>query len=203
MNICLKLKNACFRDNMRAKLLGLWLSLLVSGCAVMPSAPQVGYAAISKQHLNALYSWSLNGRVSITSPEDSWSANIAWQRTGGDHSLLLSGPFGQNAVNIQLTESGVTVDRGDGKPERSSDADAFVSAQLGVFVPVRSLTYWVIGLPEPTEKVVYSEQGFSQKEWQIEYKEWQVVGHKSMPRKMIVTNGKLKLKLVYDQWKIK
>lgn len=180
----------------------VWV-LMAAGCAVTPTAPPIGYAAISKQHLEVLDMWSLSGRIAITSPEDSWSANMVWQRAGGEDSIQLSGPFGQGAVNIHLALNAVTVDRGDGKIERSSNPDEFVNAQLGVFVPVQSLAYWVIGLPEPTGPVVYAEQGFSQKEWRVEYKEWQVVEHKSMPRKVVVTNGRLKLKLMCDQWEIK
>lgn len=203
MRICWTLKNVCLRIDMWARYLSLVLLLSVVGCAVVPTVPQIGYAAISKQHLEALDRWSLSGRIAITSPEDSWSANMVWQRAGGEDNIQLSGPFGQGAVNVHLALNEVTVDRGDGKMERSSDPDEFVRTQLGVFVPVRSLAYWVVGLPEPTALAVYAEQGFSQKEWLVEYKEWQDVEHKSMPRKVVVTNGKLRLKLVCDQWEIK
>jgi outer membrane lipoprotein LolB len=175
----------------------------VAGCSVTPELPMGGYAAMSKQHLRELTHWHLEGRLSIASPDDSWSANVDWQRSADEDRIQLSGPLGQGAVIIRLGADAVSVDRGAGQVQYSDDPDSFVKEQLGVFVPVRALAYWIVGLSDPSRLVHYTLQGFDQQEWQVDYKEWQSVAGKLMPRKITVVNDKLKLKLVCDQWVIK
>ncbi|MEQ1638664.1 MAG: lipoprotein insertase outer membrane protein LolB [Methylococcales bacterium] len=181
-------------------LAGLLFTLV--GCSVAPKLPEEGYAAISKQHLAELKHWRLEGRMSISSVDDSWSANVEWQREPGEDTIQLSGPFGQGAVVIHLGENEVRIDRGDGRIEYSEDPDLFVKERLGVFVPVRALRYWVVGLPDSSRSVRYTLQGFEQEDWRVEYKEWQSIAGKLMPRKVFVVNDKIKLKLVCDQWVI-
>ena len=69
-----------------------------------------------------------------------------------------------------------------------------------MFVPVRSLRYWVIGLPEPTSPYIATATGFTQAGWLIDYKQMQSVDKQSMPHKITVSNEQVKLKLIIDQW---
>jgi len=71
---------------------------------------------------------------------------------------------------------------------------------LGMFVPVHSLRYWVVGLPEPSNAFVETATGFMQAGWLIEYKQMQLVNDQSMPRNITVTNDQVRLKLFIDQW---
>ncbi|NOT85271.1 MAG: outer membrane lipoprotein LolB [Methylococcaceae bacterium] len=204
MNICLILIGGFLVIKIGVVRYFSWAAVLfvLASCSVTPELPQEGYAAISKQHLRELKHWGLDGRISISSPDDSWSANIEWQSVLHGDTIRLSGPLGQGAVVIQLGADRVSIDRGDGQVQRSQDPDAFVVEQLGVFVPVRALKYWVIGLPDPSRAIRYTLQGFEQEDWQVEYKEWQSLAGKAMPRKVTVINDKIKLKLVCDQWVI-
>ena len=86
------------------------------------------------------------------------------------------------------------------KVQSSTQPEEFINQQLGMFVPVHSLRYWVIGLPEPTSAFVETATGFKQAGWFIEYKQMQPVDEQSMPRKIMVTNERVKLKLIIDQW---
>jgi outer membrane lipoprotein LolB len=203
MSICLTLSGDYLQTKMvSVRFLSLALLFALGGCSVAPVVRQDSYAAIAKQHLQALQSWKLEARMSITSPDDSWSANVDWQRKVGEDNIELSGLFGQGAAVIHVGEHDVSIDRGDGKIQHSDNPDQFVKEQLGLFVPVRALAYWVIGLPAPMQAVDYAEQGFIQAGWQVEYKEWQPVKGQVMPRKVTATYDKIKLKLVCDAWVI-
>lgn len=180
---------------------GLPLFFLVS-CSVVPTYHEGEYAAIAKEHLQALHNWSFAGRISVTSSADSWSANLEWRQKAAEDWIQLSGPFGQSASLIHLNGDGVSLDRGDGNVQYSDAPDQFVSEQLGVFVPVRALAYWVKGLPAPTIDVDYAQQGFAQAGWRVVYTEWQAVKGRPMPRKITVTKDNFKLKLVCDEWVI-
>jgi outer membrane lipoprotein LolB len=151
--------------------------------------------------LYALESWAFEGRLGITGKKDSWQANISWEHGPDEEKIRLSGPLGQNAVVISLKDNGVTIDRGGGDVQSSTRPDEFINQQLGMFVPVQSLRYWVVGLPEPSSKYQDTNTGFNQTGWLNEYMQMQDVNNGVvMPRKMTVMNDKVKLKLIIDRW---
>ena len=187
----------------QTKWLDLWcLVLMLSSCSIVPKEPEVQYSKLASEHLYKLESWSFEGRLALTGKNDSWSANINWEHKPNDEKIKLSGPLGQGATVIQLTSDLVTIDRGDGQAQSSIQPEQFINQQLGMFVPVHSLRYWVLGLPEPTSAFVETATGFKQAGWFIDYKQMQPVHDHSMPHKITVTNEQVKLKLIIDQWNL-
>jgi outer membrane lipoprotein LolB len=185
----------------KVKRLGLWCSILIlSACSTVPLEPEVHYSKIAREHLYQMERWSFEGRLALTGKNDSWSASINWGHRPDDENIKLSGPLGQGATVIQLTGDLVTIDRGDGQAQSSTQPEEFINQQLGMFVPVRSLRYWVVGLPEPTSAFVETAAGFIQSGWLVEFKQMQSVDNQLMPRKITVTNEQVKLKLFIDQW---
>ena len=183
--------------------LGLWcLVLMLSACSITPEEPEVHYSKLAREHLYRLESWSFEGRLALTGKNDSWSANINWGHKPNDEKIKLSGPLGQGTTVIQLTGDLVTIDRGDGQAQTSTQPEQFINQQLGMFVPVHSLRYWVVGLPEPTSAFVETPTGFKQAGWLIDYKQMQPVDNQSMPHKITVTNELVKLKLIIDEWNL-
>ncbi len=77
-----------------------------------------------------------------------------------------------------------------------------ISREVGLIVPVTSLRYWVLGLPEPNSSFVDTQDGFGQSGWVNEYKQMQLVGINNLPHKMIVMNDQVKLKLIVDHWNL-
>lgn len=173
---------------------------ILSGCSTVPVEPEAHYSRLAREHLYQLEQWSFDGRLALTGKNDSWSASINWGHKPDDEKIKLSGPLGQGATVIQLSDGVVTIDRGDGQIQSSTQPEAFINQQLGMFVPVRSLRYWVVGLPEPSVAFVETPTGFRQAGWLVEYKQMQPVDAQSMPRKITITNEQVKLKLIIDQW---
>jgi outer membrane lipoprotein LolB len=174
--------------------------LMLSACTTAPVEPEVHYSRLAREHLYKLERWSFEGRLALTGKNDSWSASINWGHKPDNEKIKLSGPLGQGATVIQLSGDLVTIDRGGGREQSSTQPEAFINQQLGMFVPVRSLRYWVVGLPAPTSSFVETANGFSQAGWLIEYKQMERVDAQTMPHKITVTNEQVKLKLVIDQW---
>lgn len=175
----------------------------LSACALFVSAPlEVSYSKKVNHALYQLAPWSLEGRLALTSERDSWTADLAWSHRRGDEYIKLSGPLGQGAVMIHLAGNLVTVAQGDGKIESSDDPEGFINQRLGMFVPVSSLRYWVLGLPEPELDFEDADSGFRQSGWTVAFQAMQSVGQLLLPRKMSVANDRVKLKLIIDQWTI-
>lgn len=177
------------------------LLLQLLGCATAPEVVlQDSYVAIAKQPLKKLTKWKFEGRMAISSAKDSWNANVKWQHKTGLDQIGLSGLLGQGATLIAIADDWVTIDAGKGPIEQSNDPDAFVSEQLGVFVPVQALASWVIGLPAKKTREVVNQEGFEQDGWLVSYKEWEKAGDRLMPHKIYVKNDQVKLKLIIEQW---
>ncbi len=176
---------------------------LLPGCSQFTAAPpEMTYSKAVSRELYQMEPWSLEGRVALTGGQDSWTADLAWVHQRDDERIKLSGPLGQGAVMIHLAGNVVTVAQGDGKIQSSNDPEGFIDQQLGVFVPVTSLRYWVLGLPEPNRDVEEAGNGFRQSGWTVAFQAMQTVGQWLLPRKMSVTNDRVKLKLIIDQWNL-
>ncbi len=177
--------------------------MLLSACSSIQVEPNVHYSRSAMLHLYELDHWSFEGRLALTGQNDSWSANISWEHSPEAEKIKLSGPLGQGGVLISLAGNVVTIDRGGGDIHSSTQPETFISQQLGMFVPVRSLRYWVVGLPEPSRDYKDTDSGFNQAGWLTEYKQMQTVTDDgAMPHKMTVMNSQIKLKLIINHWVI-
>lgn len=181
-------------------LLGLIIVWLLSACSAISVKTDAAYSKHARASLYQLDRWSFDGRLAITGQDDSWSASLSWNHSPDQEEMKLSGPMGQKAAVIQLTDDFVSIDRGNGQVETSAQPEEFVSRQLGIFVPVQSLRYWVLGLPEPTRAFAETADGFTQAGWLITYNQMLTDLSPPMPRKMTVVNSNVKLKLIIDQW---
>lgn len=177
-----------------------WFVLLLSACASVSTVPGGSYSQAMRSHLYDMQEWRLEGRLAITAPNDSWSADIQWSHLPDFEKIRLSGPLGQGAVVIELAGDVVTIDRGGGHVQSSNQPEQFINQQLGMLVPLKSLRFWAVGLPESGQAFQETADGFVQGRWLIAYKEMQKAGVEVMPHKMAVTNGHVKLKLIIDQW---
>ena len=176
------------------------LALLLSACSVVPVEKDVNYSRTAMLHLYKLEHWSFDGRMVLTGGNDSRAVNISWEHSPDAERIKLSGLWGQGAVIILLAGDVVTIDRGGGDVQSSTQSEAFISQQLGMIIPVRSLRYWVVGLPEPFNPFKDTDFGFNQAGWLSEYKQMQIVNAAAMPRKLTIMNNQVKLKLVIDRW---
>ena len=183
------------------KLLLLWVGIsLLTACSTVPVRTDEHYKASERAHLYLLKRWSFDGRIAVSDGKESWSASIVWAHTEGKDEIKLSGPLGQGAAVITLTDNLVTINRGDEKPKQSTQVEEFIQQQLGMFVPVRALRFWVLGLINPSSPYFEKGDGFKQSNWDVHYLQMQNQGNEWLPRKIGVEQGEAKLKLFIDQW---
>jgi outer membrane lipoprotein LolB len=186
-----------------AKRLGtVCLVLFLSACASIAPIPEGHYSPAAYAQRYNIQKWRLVGRLAISAPRDSWSANIEWDHLPESEKIKLSGPLGQGAIVIELADGTVTIDRGGGNVQTSNQPEQFINQQLGLYVPLQSLRFWAVGLPEPDEDYQGTADGFVQYGWLVAYKELQKIGRETMPHKMAISNDQVKMKLMIDQWEL-
>lgn len=180
----------------------LLVLLVLTGCSVVPVKESAKYSEGEREEYYRLREWGLEGRVALTAASDSWTASVDWRRFGDEEKIRIAGPLGQGAVFIHVTEDYVDVDRGDGAVRHFDSSDDFVTEQLGFYVPLRSLRYWVMGLVDPALSSEEIINGFIQGGWRILYRQMQNTEQGVLPYRMDVSNKDVQLKLIIDQWNV-
>ena len=172
------------------------------GCATPPILSDAGYKIIGRQHLYGLKRWEFQGRFAVRDASDSWTANISWQHQANTDRVKMSGPLGQGAVEIVLTGDHINIDRGDGDSELSDNPDELIKQRLGLFVPVKALRYWVLGLPSKGDRFKEIKDGFIQSGWSVSIPRQMKADNQLMPHKLVASNNETRLKLIIDQWRL-
>lgn len=184
-----------------------WLAVCcLPGCAVLTGKPATPPVTASQQRLYALKNWKLEGRIAAKMGQEGWNANLVWDHEGGQERLRIFGPFNQGTVSIIVQSDLVYVNEGNGVVTSSKDSETWLKSRLGFAVPLRSLRYWVLGLPAPDAdyKPDLDAQGglvgFEQGGWVMAYERFDSVGDKVLPKKMTIRGGEVLLRLVADEW---
>jgi len=187
-----------------------WLAAAgLSGCAAWPGKAVTPAVAQSRQGLYQLQAWKLEGRIGAKVGDEGWSANLFWEHEGGQDRLRIAGPFSQGAVSIIVQSDLVYVNEGKGVVTLSREPDDWLKKRLGFTVPLRSLRYWVLGLPAPDAeyKAVLDAAGglagFEQQGWAVAFDGFGSAGGFVLPKKMSVRGGAATLKLIADEWILK
>ena len=185
----------------------LLCTLLLCACVTVPrpAAAPIPWAQ-RLAALQAISHFELQGRLAASTGTDGFSAGLRWQQQDDRGSIDLSAPLGfgaahieQTAANLQLTTSkGLTLDRAAARDE--------LRATLGFEPPLTSLRFWILGASEPTtgaqesvdpqQRLAHLEQGG----WQVDYGEYALVQQQWLPRRLTVTRGSLRLRVVIDSW---
>lgn len=186
--------------------------LVLAGCAgvrgVAPSGPANEAAWQSRRaRLMQLTDWEMQGRVGMSNGSDGGSGSMDWLQHGEQLQFDFRGPFGSGALDI----------KGDGKAlhVKSSRGDDFVTSNperdfmrlLHVPLPVLRMRYWVVGLPAP--KAAFTRQigaqgqleQLAQLGWQISYFAYANFDGHDLPTRLLIQRGKVRIKLVIDQWR--
>jgi outer membrane lipoprotein LolB len=151
----------------------------------------------------------LEGRVGAKMGSEGWNANLFWEHEGGQDRLRLSGPFNQGAVSIIVQSDLVYVNEGNGAATLSREPEDWLRRRLGFAVPLRSLRYWVLGLPAPD--AAYKAEldaagglaGFEQQGWAVAFDGFSREGGFALPKKMTIRGSGVTLKLIADEWALK
>ncbi|KAF0101602.1 MAG: outer-membrane lipoprotein lolB [bacterium] len=182
------------------------LTALLAGCAQLPGfsdeapAPRLQLAPPPA-------AYRLEGRVSVRAGEENFSGGIAWRRDAASEELLLSTPLGQGVAELRGDARGVTLLDAKGREHRASDAETLVRERLGMALPLRGLTWWVVGHPRPDSPYQAEADAdgriasLVQDQWRIEFSRYQAHGMHALPGKLVARRGDdLEVRLVVDQW---
>ena len=118
----------------------------------------------------------------------------------------ISGPFGAGTIFINGNRRELTVTDRNGAVTELHDAEAELRQMYGWTIPVTSLRYWALGIPDPAgpAETSFSADGqlvqILQSHWQVDYGPYRNSAGQLMPRRLTAVNDDVKVRLIVDDW---
>lgn len=189
-------------------LLALLIAVLGGGCAIDRGVALPDLADWSSRQavLADLDDWAFSGRIAVRSGEDGFNGRVRWRQQPGAFSAALSGPLGAGTVQIEGDGRSMTVVDNEGSVVLLADPEADLRRRYGWTIPVDSLRYWVLGIPDPglPAYLDFGEDGtasrLEQGGWHVEISQYGEGGGQRMPRRINAENGGSRVRLIIDSW---
>lgn len=190
------------------RLLGcIWLICLM-GCATVPKEnlepiPLPKPTAPSKAI--QLQSWDIQGRIAVKTNQKGWNASFNWSQKQTHYDLNIFGPLGGGRISLIGNHQGAVLITAE-KTYESDNVEMLLEQQLGWYMPVNSVYYWIRGLPAPTpiNHIVRNNQGqlviLEQQGWHIEYQSYNVIHGLNLPTLMELRNPRVSIRIAISQY---
>lgn len=187
-------------------LLGL---LVLAGCATQPQGrplPPMSDWATRQQVLGELTGWSFKGRLAVKAGDDGFNGRIYWSQRGEDFSVTVGGPLGVGTVRIDRDGGQIVLTEKDGTRTDLADAEQDLRRLHGWALPVDSLRYWALGIPNPlwSAETEFDADGrlktLRQDGWSVIVARYRDGGGQPMPAILTVENAGTRVRMVIDSW---
>ena len=186
----------------------LLLLFFLVGCATTRSIslPDFPDWESRKTVLTETDQWEFAGRIGVSAAEEGFNGKLWWRQDGTVFRARISGPLGIGTVFINGNRGELTVTDNHGKVTRLEDAETDLRKLYGWTIPVTSLRFWALGIPDPSSPadVTLIDPGqlsqVRQGGWQVDIREYREGGGQPMPRRLTAVNGDMKVRLVVDEW---
>ena len=209
---CKMSETAFSRTPISARLAGAALLAalsLASGCATRESLdlPDLGGWDSRRVLLGQLDEWAFNGRIGVVAGDDGFSGSLRWTQTGDDFEATVSGPLGIGTVRLEGDGSRVQLTDKDGNRTVLDDAERDLYQRYGWTIPVRSLRYWALGIPDPeapAETRFHADgllESLEQRGWTVVISSYRDGGAgQPMPYRLSASNADTRVRIVIDKW---
>jgi outer membrane lipoprotein LolB len=183
----------------------LGLLALAAGCAHIPVGTDGLSFAERRDRLLALDRWQLQGRIAVDTGERAFQGGFQWLLEPAGISLTVRGPLGAGAVRVEGNADRLLVTT-RGETRALEDPEADLSALLGWWLPVQSLRYWLLGLPDPAyaASTEFGRDGvvaeLSQRLWDVSYDDYMLAAQVLMPQRIGLRHGELNMRVTLDRF---
>jgi len=181
---------------------------VLSGCATRGglSLPDMADWETRKAVLTEADEWEFTGRIGVNAGDEGFNGKLFWRQDGAVFRARISGPLGVGTVFINGVGRQLTVTDQAGVATRLNDAEAELRQMYGWTIPVASLRYWALGIPDPADpaRTSFGDDGqlvqILQSHWQVDYGPYRDGAGQSMPRRLTAVSGDVKVRLIVDDW---
>ena len=190
-----------------ALLATLALATLLSGCRTVPGPPAHSESwEVRRAALQGRAHFQIKGRVAVAAGQDGFSATLHWVQDGPQSQIDLDGPLGVGGMRVTSDGSTLSLINAHGERLDSEAARAELRTRLGFDVPLSSLRYWILGVPDPATPapegldVDRRLASLQQNDWQIEFADYVAVKGEWLPGRMTLRRAEVRVRLIVDHW---
>jgi outer membrane lipoprotein LolB len=182
---------------------------LLSACATQPPSedlPDISTWDARRDVLSNLESWAFNGRIAVRNSVDGFNGKLRYRQEAGDFEAVMSGPLGIGTVVLEGEGDELRFTDKHGQVTRFEDPEADLARRYGWQVPLDSLRFWALGIPDPSQPATTSlndagrldtlEQGG----WSVVVSRYREAAGQVMPGRLTAKNGATRVTLVIDRW---
>ena len=182
---------------------------LLAGCATTPESvdlPNIESWDARTDVLGSIENWEFKGRIAVKADDDGFNGKFNWAQQGDDFSATVGGPLGMGTVRIEGDGQVITLTDKDGVETVLQDAEVELRWRYGWTIPVTSLRYWALGIPDPgrPSTAEFGEDGLlsrlEQSGWVVEISKYREDGGQQMPRILAAMNPDTRVRMVIDRW---
>lgn len=178
------------------------------GCASSGGVllPDINDWESRKDILTDVDEWEFAGRIGVSAGQEGFNGKLWWRQDGVVFRARIGGPLGIGTIFINGDRREVTLTDRDGVVTELVDAEVELRERYGWTIPVSSLRYWALGVPDPASPAepVFNESGqlseLSQRNWLVTISQYSDGGGQSMPRRLTAVSDDIKVRLVIDNW---
>lgn len=152
--------------------------------------------------------WEFSGRIGVSAGEEGFNGKLWWWQRDDRFRATVSGPLGVGTVRIDGEERQIRLTDKDGEITELADPEADLRRLYGWTIPVASLRYWALGIPDPGEPAAIEfgdddlPDTLEQRNWTVTIGQYREGAGQLMPRRISAVNGDAKVRLVIDNWVI-
>ena len=189
-----------------------WLSIsliALSGCATTrqgTSLPDISNWELRQEVLGGLREWQFKGRIAVKAGDEGFDGKFNWSQKDDTFSATVGGPLGIGMVRIEGDDRSIVLTDKDGSETVLVDAELEFYYRYGWTIPIASLRYWALGIPDPRTpaETQIDEQGrlvqLRQNDWVVEISRYREEAGQEMPRNLTATNTNTRVRMVIDKW---
>ena len=183
--------------------------VLLSACATTRPTielPEITTWELRQEVLGSLVDWEFRGRIAVKAGDEGFNGKFNWTQTGDRFYATVSGPLGIGTVLIEGTDDAILLTDKDGKVTALIDPETELYTRYGWTIPVASLRYWALGIPDPLlpAETEIDEQGrlsrLLQGDWAVVISRYRENAGQEMPRTLTATNPDTRVRMVIDKW---
>jgi len=184
------------------------IALLLGACAIQKGVdlPDISEWDTRQAILGELDKWQFSGRIAVKTSDDGFNGKLRWVQDEDSFVATVSGPLGIGTVRIEGNIEGVKITDKDGTTTVLRDIESELYYRYGWTIPVESLRYWVLGIPDPrvpadTDFDEYDRVShMKQRGWSVDVGAYREAGGQQMPARLVASSRETSVRLVIDKW---
>jgi outer membrane lipoprotein LolB len=184
------------------------IAILISACAAQRSLelPAMGDWETRQRVLAKTQRFEFHARIGVKAGDDGFNGKLWWWQRDADFRATIGGPLSIGTVRIAGYGNEFTLTDKGGNVVRIYDAEADLQAMYGWSLPVESLRFWALGVPDPANVAVteFGRDGLPssirQLNWRVEISQYRYAAGQLMPRRLTAVRDDTKVVLLIDDW---